>query len=100
MGTGKPKLLTPPYRFTTHQIFKRGNAYNSPIAQDGSKVPSGHPEGLFDAMANIYKGVAKAIRDEKAFEGEYPTLDEGARGMKFIEQVVASHKGGNQWTML
>ncbi|MGC6423243.1 MAG: Gfo/Idh/MocA family protein [Flavobacteriaceae bacterium] len=82
------------------QTFKRGNAYNSAFSQDGVKVPSGHPEGLFDAMGNIYKGVAKAIRGETAFEGEYPTLSAGARGMKFIEQVVASHKAGNQWTTL
>ena len=91
------------HHLTDHQpfqTFKRGNAYNSAIAQDGAKVPSGHPEGLFDAMGNIYKGVAKAIRGETAFEGEYPSLEDGARGMKFIEQVVASHKKGNQWTQL
>jgi predicted dehydrogenase len=79
------------------QTLKRGNAYNSDFAQDGVKIPSGHPEGIFDAMGNIYKGVAKAIRNEKAFTGEFPSLEEGVRGMQFIEQVVASHKNGNQW---
>lgn len=79
------------------QTYKRANAYNSPIAQDGVKIPSGHPEGIFDAMGNIYKGVAKAILGEKAFEGEYPSLHDGVRGMQFIEKVVASHKQGNQW---
>ncbi len=51
-------------------------------------------------MGNIYKGVAKAIRNEKAFDGEYPSLEDGVRGMQFIEQVVASHKAGNQWITL
>ena len=62
--------------------------------------PPGHPEGIFDAMGNIYRGVAKALRGEKAFNGEYPTLYEGARGMNFIESVVASHKNGNTWQSL
>ncbi len=91
------------HHLTDHQpfqTFKRGNAYNSAIAQDGAKgTQPGHPEGLFDAMGNIYKGSSQSHR-ETAFEGEYPSLEDGARGMKFIEQVVASHREGNQWTQL
>jgi len=83
-----------------YQILKRGNAYNSAFAQDGVKIPSGHPEGIFDAMGNIYKGIAKALRNEESFEGEYPSLEEGVRGMHFIEQVVASHRKGNVWVDL
>ena len=41
--------------------------------------------------------VAKALRDEAAFEGEYPTMNDGVRGMLFIEKVVESHKKGNVW---
>jgi predicted dehydrogenase len=82
------------------QTYKRGNAYNSAIAQDGVKIPSGHPEGIFDAMGNIYKGVAKAILGEQAFDGEYPSLHEGVRGMQFIEKVVDSHQKGNQWVAM
>lgn len=83
-----------------YQILKRGNAYNSAFAQDGVKIPSGHPEGIFDAMGNIYKGVAKALRNEDSFEGEFPSLEEGVRGMHFIEQVVTSHRNGNVWVDL
>ena len=82
------------------RVIKPGNAYASDFANDGTKLPAGHPEGIFDAMGNIYKGVAKALRGEKAFKGEYPTLYEGARGMNFIESVVASHKNGNTWQSL
>ena len=49
------------------QILKRGNVYNSDFAEDGVKIPSGHPEGIFDAMGNIYKGVAKAINKKNHF---------------------------------
>jgi hypothetical protein len=48
-------------------------------------------------MGNIYKGVAKALRGETAFKGEFPTMHEGVRGMLFIEKVVESHKNGNIW---
>ena len=82
------------------QIIKPGHAYVSDIAADGTKLPGGHPEGIFDAMGNIYKGVAKALRGETAFEGEYPTMNDGVRGMLFIEKVVESHKNGNIWLAL
>jgi len=82
------------------QILKRGNTYNSDFAQDGVKIPSGHPEGIFDAMGNIYKGVAKAINKEKTFSGEYPELSDGVRGMLFIEKVITSNDNGNTWVEL
>jgi len=82
------------------QILKRGNTYNSDFAQDGIKIPSGHPEGIFDAMGNIYKGVAKAINKEKTFSGEYPELSDGVRGMLFIEKVITSNDNGNTWVEL
>ena len=82
------------------RVIKPGNAYASAVAQDGTKLPGGHPEGIFDAMGNIYKGVAKALRNEKSFDGEYPTMNDGVRGMLFIEKVVESHKNGNVWLSL
>ena len=82
------------------RLIKPGNAYTSDFAQDGTKLPAGHPEGIFDAMGNIYKGVAKAIRGEKYYNGEFPTLYQGKRGMLFIEKVVASHRDHNTWKKL
>lgn len=82
------------------QILKPGNTYNSSLSLDGTKLPPGHPEGIFDAMGNIYTGMARAIRKQVPESGEYPLLDEGKRGMLFIEQVVASHQEGNVWKSL
>jgi hypothetical protein len=79
------------------RVIKPGNTYVSDVAEDGTKLPGGHPEGIFDAMGNIYKGVAKALKGEAAFNGEFPTIHEGVRGMLFIEKVVESHKNGNTW---
>lgn len=79
------------------QVLKPGHAYNSDLSLDGTKLPPGHPEGIFDAMGNIYKGVAKAIRKEEYHHGEYPTIIDGVRGMNFIEKAVESHHKGNIW---
>jgi predicted dehydrogenase len=79
------------------QVLKPGHAYNSDLSLDGTKLPPGHPEGIFDAMGNIYKGVAKAINQEKYDHGEFPTIIDGARGMNFIEKAVESHYKGNVW---
>ncbi|QWX83803.1 Gfo/Idh/MocA family oxidoreductase [Cellulophaga sp. HaHaR_3_176] len=82
------------------QVYKPGHAYNSDLSLDGTKLPPGHPEGIFDSMANIYLGVSKAIRGEKYNDGEFPTMMDGVRGMNFIESSVASHKAGNVWVDL
>ena len=82
------------------QVYKPGHAYNSKFSLDGTKLPAGHPEGIFDSMANIYKGAAKAIRGRKYNDGEFPTMLDGVRGMNFIEATVESHKGGNVWVKL
>ena len=79
------------------KVLRSGNHYNSELSLDGTKLPPGHPEGIFDAMANIYKGVAKAIDHEEFHPGEFPTLRDGLWGMNFIEKTVESHKKGNIW---
>ena len=79
------------------QVYKPGHEYNSKLSLDGTKLPPGHPEGIFDSMANIYLGVARAIRDEEYNDGEFPTMMDGVRGLNFIENTVASHKQGNIW---
>ncbi len=82
------------------QVYKPGHGYLSELSLDGTKLPPGHPEGIFDSMANIYLGVARAIRNQNPDLGEYPTVHDGVRGLNFIEAAVKSHKGGNIWVEL
>jgi predicted dehydrogenase len=82
------------------KILKPGHVYNSDLSLDGTKLPPGHPEGIFDSMGNIYKGVAKAIKKEHYNKGEFPTMTDGVRGMNFIERVVESHQSGNVWVKI
>ena len=72
------------------------------------RTPPAHPEGYLEAFANIYKNFANAIRarldgkelapDDPALD--YPKIEDGVRGMAFIEAVVASSKANAAWTPL
>jgi Predicted dehydrogenases and related proteins len=79
------------------KIFKPAHGFNDQLAENSQTMPAGHPEGIYEALANIYKGTAKSIRGEKFNPGEFPTVHDGVRGMKFIHSVVDSNKGGNIW---
>jgi predicted dehydrogenase len=82
------------------KVLKPGHSYNSELSLSGTKLPPGHPEGIFDSMGNIYKGVAKAIKKEEYHPAEFPTLKDGKRGMNFIEKAIESHQKGNVWVKI
>jgi len=79
------------------KVYKPAHGYNTGFAEKSHTMPSGHPEGIYEAVANIYKGMAKSIRGEAFQAGEFPTVHDGVRGMKFIHAVVNSNKLGNTW---
>ena len=81
-------------------VLKPGHAYNSKISLDGTKLPPGHPEGIFDAMGNIYKGAARAIKNMAFEKAEFPPIEDGVRGMDFIEKALESNSNGNTWVKL
>jgi predicted dehydrogenase len=74
-----------------------GNSYNSPEARAAAKLPPGHPEGFIDAMGNIYRGVVRRIRDANTPQGEFPGIEDGVRGMRFVEAVLRSAAEDNRW---
>jgi predicted dehydrogenase len=83
------------------QLLRRGNAYLGADAQRGTRLPSGHPEAFFEAFANVYTEIADAIHRHAAGEdptGDYPTVEDGARGVRFIETTVASAASDAKWT--
>ncbi|MFO1466746.1 MAG: Gfo/Idh/MocA family oxidoreductase [Steroidobacteraceae bacterium] len=79
------------------RIIKPGYAFNQPAAQQATKLPPGHPEGFMDAMGNIYRGVAQAVNGESAEPGAFPGIQDGVRGMRFVEAVLESSRTGNRW---
>ena len=85
------------------QIYSRGRGYISPEAAAYSKIPSGHPEGYFEAFASLYDSftlaLSKKLDGEKVDEKEfgYPTIDMGIDGVRFIEKCVESAGKGAVW---
>ncbi len=69
-------------------------------AAGATRLPPGHPEGFIEAFANLYRGVAELIRAPRegrspgALAALVPTVRDGARGVAFVERVVASR---GQW---
>ncbi len=64
-------------------------------AQAHTRLPGGHPEGFIEAFANLYRNVARTIRgDGEPFDDDYPTVEDGARGVNFIFTSVRSHAEG------
>jgi predicted dehydrogenase len=64
------------------------------------RLPAGHPEGFIEAFANLYHDFAAAVLAQREGAGQkagYPSIDEGARGVRFVEKVVESARGGGQW---
>lgn len=82
------------------RIFKPAHSYNDKFAEMSHTMPAGHPEGIYEALANIYRGTARSIRGESFIPGEFPTVHDGVRGMKFIHSVVESNKNGNVWVKI
>lgn len=86
------------------QVWTRGSPYLSPAAQAAAQLPGGHPEGFLEAFSNIYRGVAETLlAHEEGRPAEpplalFPGLEEGARGVQFIERVVESAHSEAKWT--
>jgi predicted dehydrogenase len=89
------------------ETLTRGRSeYLAPAAMAATRIPWGHPEGYLEAFANIYIGAIDAIRrhiDGKPMsraEYEFPTVDDGVRGMRFIDKAIESADGGAVWVTL
>lgn len=91
------------------QIFRTGNNYKegytlSSFAKHNTRIPSGHPEGLLEAFANIYRNFVSTVNAKKAGEEptaemlDFPQVGEGVRGMAFIDKVVESNASTEKWT--
>ncbi len=66
--------------------------------------PPGHPEGYLEAFANIYKNFAATLRakmdgrEPTEIESDFPTVEDGLRGMRFVEVVVENSRSSEKWS--
>lgn len=88
------------------QILRAGVGYKEPLssfATHNFRTPGGHPEGYLEAFGNIYHNFAQTLSariDGKNASPEsldFPGVDDGIRGMAFIDNVVASSKSAEKW---
>ncbi|MEM1323235.1 MAG: Gfo/Idh/MocA family oxidoreductase [Bacteroidota bacterium] len=85
------------------QILRTGVGKLYPAAQAHTRIPAGHPEGYLEAFANIYRNFAVCLRARlagkkpPAIYTDFPSVEDGLRGMRFIEKVVASSKSKQKW---
>lgn len=88
------------------EIYRAGRGYLSREAINNSRTPSGHPEGFLEAFANIYSNFASAVGNHKKGKlidsevYDFPSVEDGVRGMAFIEAAAQSSKSGQKWTKI
>jgi predicted dehydrogenase len=81
-------------------VLSRGRDPFYPHAQSFSRIPSGHPEGYFESLANLYKTYITALAKQKEgkalTEGDldFPNAEAGLDGVRFIGKCVESSKKG------
>jgi predicted dehydrogenase len=89
------------------QILRAGAGYTdrlSPFATHNCRTPGGHPEGYLEAFANIYRNFALTVsaRIDNSTPTEqmldFPGVEDGIRGMAFIDNVVKSSTSEQKWT--
>jgi predicted dehydrogenase len=89
------------------QIFRAGANYTdrlSSYATHNCRTPAGHPEGYLEAFGNLYRNfaltlIARIDGVTPAKEAlDFPRVEEGVRGMAFIDNVVRSNESLEKWT--
>ena len=88
------------------EILRTANGYMSSVAQHNTRTPGGHPEGYIEAFANIYRNFALSLQAVNSGNTptpeclDFPSVEEGVRGMQFIETVVTSSASETKWIKL
>ena len=88
------------------EVIRTGGAGLSPWATANTRTPAGHPEGYLEAFANLYHHFAAALQARLAGEEpnpidlDFPSVEEGVRGMQFIEAIVSTKNSNQKWILL
>lgn len=94
----EPNTLTIKWLDKPMEVRRTGTGFVSTVAAYNTRVPAGHPEGYIEAFANIYRNAATCMQHlmkgteppEEALD--FPTVYDGLRGMKFVDQAVESSR--------
>ncbi|MES2378492.1 MAG: Gfo/Idh/MocA family oxidoreductase [Bacteroidota bacterium] len=103
----EPNTLTLRWLDKPAETLRAGGGYTdrlSTYATSNCRTPGGHPEGYLEAFANLYKNFVFALgakiegREPQPEWLDFPSINEGLRGMAFIDNVVASNTSNEKWT--
>lgn len=103
----EPNTLTLKWLDQPAQTLRAGSNYGnteSVYATHNARTPGGHPEGYLEAFANLYRNFALTLMAKMNNEApkpewlDFPGVEDGIRGMAFIENVVASGQADAKWT--
>ena len=101
-----PETLTLASPFAPAETWSRGAPYVAEVSAAAARathLPAFHPEGLHEAFANNYRNFCDTIRARRErrrpteLELDFPDVQAGVRGMRFVEAMVASARDGNTW---
>lgn len=99
----EPNTLKVKWLDAPAQLYRAGQGYLTQAAQFNARTPAGHPEGYLEAFANIYRNFALTLKAKQQGETptpemlDFPGVEDGVRGMAFIENVVASGLSDQKW---
>ncbi len=99
----EPNSLNVKWLDKPSEVRRTGVAPLYPESEAHTRIPAGHPEGYLEAFANIYRNVAKCIqarilgKDVDPLYNDYPSVEDGVRGMHFIDKVIESGKSDDKW---
>ncbi|MEO1260424.1 MAG: Gfo/Idh/MocA family oxidoreductase [Bacteroidota bacterium] len=85
------------------EVLRTGVGKLFPESLEHARIPGGHPEGYLEAFANIYRNFAFCVqahlagKKPKKIYQDFPTVEDGVRGMRFIETVIKSGKSKSKW---
>ncbi len=83
------------------KIITRANNEVSNLSLESSRIAAGHPEGFFEAFANIYTEFAESINNKRKLKtNKFPSIEDGVKGIKFIFAAKKSSNNNARWVKL
>ena len=87
------------------QTFTRASKWVSKFSMENSRVAAGHPEGFFEAFANLYTDFADALNNNLDFnlineKNIFPNEEDGLEGIQFVYAAKSSSNNNGEWTKL
>jgi len=82
------------------QVYRASGSYLSAEATAFCRTPGGHPEGYLEAFANLYRSFVWSLQPWRkgGVQYDFPGVDDGVRGMAFLDCLLKSNAGTEKWT--